>query len=115
MIFNIQPIPKPRMTRNSSWRYKDYWAFKEAVALMARAKKFSLKDEYSVVFTIMMPDSWSNKKKAEYDGSPHKQRPDLDNLVKAIQDCLLDNDSSIHCFKAKKIWGYSPSIEITEL
>lgn len=53
-----------------------------------------------------MPASWSEKKKAEMDGRPHQQKPDLSNLVKAFEDALTDNDQSINLYReVKKIWG----------
>ena len=35
MILDIIPIPKPRMTRNSSYRYIDYWDYKDKLKKLA--------------------------------------------------------------------------------
>lgn len=48
-------------------------------------------------------------------GKPHQQTPDIDNLVKAIFDCLVENDSYIHTVYAKKIWGEQGQIMIRDL
>jgi Holliday junction resolvase RusA-like endonuclease len=53
-----------------------------------------------------MPKSWSNKKKKEMDGQPHRVKPDLDNIVKAFKDSLCEDDSFIHTYQnVRKIWG----------
>ena len=88
----IDPVPKPRMVKSDAWAQRpivlNYWRFKDEINLLANKQNFILGEAYKVVFTIKMPDSWSKKKKKEYDGLPHQSRPDLDNLVKSINDCL---------------------------
>jgi len=60
-----------------------------------------------------MPKSWSKKKKEEMYCQPHKQRPDLDNLIKALQDCLCEEDSHIHTYlDVSKVWGKDGAIII---
>jgi Holliday junction resolvase RusA-like endonuclease len=108
MEFKIDPVPKPRMTGSDRWKKRtvttQYWNFKDKLVLLAKKKKFNLPEKYRVEFFIKMPDSWSLKKKLKYAGAPHKQRPDLDNLVKSIQDCLLSEDSKVWYTEASKIW-----------
>ena len=61
------------------------------------------------------PDTNENVlcKTKDLDGKPHTLKPDLDNLIKAFQDSLLDNDSFIHTYKnISKIWGYDGKIII---
>jgi Holliday junction resolvase RusA-like endonuclease len=112
--FKIDPIAKPRMTRGDRWRHRQivdhYFAFKDQLVLMANFNKFELGDKYKVEFFIKMPDSWSLKKKKLMEGKPHQQKPDLDNLLKAVQDCLLDKDESIYCIEASKCWWYEGKI-----
>lgn len=69
-----------------------------------------LEDRYSVTFVIPMPDSWSKKKKAEHLEEYHRQTPDLDNLEKALKDCLfyehpIHNDCEVATAHESKIWG----------
>ena len=45
----------------------------------------------------------------------HKQKPDIDNLIKAFCDSAVDanilvDDDQIYSIKAKKFWGYEPKI-----
>ncbi len=60
-----------------------------------------------------MPKSWSAKKKAAHEGEPHRQKPDLDNLVKAMLDALHDDDSHIWDGRFTKRWSATPRIELT--
>jgi Holliday junction resolvase RusA-like endonuclease len=58
-----------------------------------------------------MPESWSNKKKISMCGTPHKNKPDLDNILKFIMDTLLpDGDQNVHTIVARKIWDYEGKI-----
>lgn len=59
-----------------------------------------------------MPKSWSIKKKKELEGAPHRSKPDIDNLLKAIYDSLLDDDSSVYYVTAVKYWDEEGKIII---
>jgi Holliday junction resolvase RusA-like endonuclease len=121
---NIAPIAKPRMTRSDKWRKKNhknpkyeiracvetYYAFKDKIK--KESKGFNLGDSYSILFCVPYPKSYSKKKKRELFLKPHKQRPDLDNFLKAINDSFCKEDSHIYKIKAKKIWSYKPYIII---
>lgn len=113
MLYPITPIPKPRMTRADKWKKRPavlrYWAFKDECIL----NKITLQSEgASVTFIMPMPKSWSVKKSLTFLGKPHTQKPDLDNLLKALQDALFDDDSGIHSITIKKIWGDTGAIII---
>ena len=65
-----------------------------------------------------MPKSWSEKKKAEMNGKFEDSNRDLDNYVKAIQDCLegfaFDNDNQVVQYKeVKKVWSTEGKIGFT--
>jgi len=62
-----------------------------------------------------MPKSWSKKKKAEMINKPHKQKPDIDNLLKGLMDALLEEDSHVHTVFARKIWAEEGSIVFCSL
>lgn len=55
------------------------------------------------------PVSASKKRRVESLGRPHTQKPDLDNIVKAITDGLnriaFADDSQIAAIHASKTWG----------
>ena len=44
---------------------------------------------------------------------PHKQKPDVDNMAKAVMDALLKDDSGVYHISVTKFWAYEGSIEIT--
>lgn len=119
----IKPKPKPRMVKSDAWKgrkvVKDYWQYKKDLRKVLDESKIDLdyifdNGEMSrIIFFIQMPKSWSKKKKEEMNLQPHKQRPDLDNLIKAFKDCLLDEDSEVYRYKSvKKIWAYRGFIGI---
>ncbi|MBM7346076.1 Holliday junction resolvase RusA-like endonuclease [Pantoea coffeiphila] len=68
-----------------------------------------------VTFVLPMPASWSRKKRAASAGQPHQQKPDVDNLMKALMDALFADDSSVWDFRVSKIWGETGSIRIAEI
>lgn len=112
MIFDlkIKPMGAVRQNRSDAWRDRpcvnEYRAFKDALRLHANITTFRLQDDMNYVFIIPMPDSWSEKKKKKMDGERHRQKPDFDNILKAVWDALEDDDSHISGVGAsKKCWG----------
>ncbi len=106
--FLIDPMGKPRMVRSDAWKHRpcitQYWAFKDKLVLLAKKIKFTLPDKFKVEFLIKMPDSWSKSKKRDMLDKPHQQKPDIDNLVKAVMDCLKKNDATVYYIEASKVW-----------
>jgi Holliday junction resolvase RusA-like endonuclease len=88
-----------------------YRGFKD----QCRIHKVELYERMEVKFFIQIPDSWSKKKKKEHHLQPHRQRPDLDNLQKSLQDSVLQEDCRIHEVRASKVWSHWPGIEVGEI
>jgi Holliday junction resolvase RusA-like endonuclease len=112
-VYNITPVSKPRMTRSDKWKKRTcvekYRSFKDEV----RLKQVTLPESgYHVIFVLPMPKSWSKKKKSEMYMQPHRQRPDKDNLEKALLDALFQEDSHIWDGRVTKIWGETGAIMI---
>ena len=115
MILEVAPFAKPRMTQRDRWAKRqiviDYFAFRDTVkqeikrllALQNNNDKKSW-EELDIGFFIPMPKSWSKKKRSEMAGTPHKQRPDLDNYIKGLLDALLEEDCKVWRVSARKIW-----------
>ena len=119
MIFfeaKITPNTKPRMTRSDKWKKRPcvlkYRAFCDELRLQAKIQRFSFSGNYKICFYFEMPASWSKKKKEAMRGTPHEQTPDLDNLLKAVNDALLEQDKIVYRFEAAKWWGESSKIVI---
>lgn len=114
MIYNISPTPAPRMTQSDKWKKRPcvmaYFAFKDR----CKSNGVTIPEVPYIIFNIAMPGSWSIKKKREMNGTPHRQKPDLDNLCKGLWDSVFEDDSHIWSVRAEKRWAFTPSIEIRE-
>lgn len=113
----IVPVPKPRMTRSDAWKKRDcvvkYWEFKDRLRELWGDE--DLPEAIGLVFVIPMPSGWSEKKKNLMDGKPHQVKPDTDNMIKSVWDCLAESDSYIWRVDAAKYWGRTGSITISDL
>ncbi|QIR27806.1 MULTISPECIES: RusA family crossover junction endodeoxyribonuclease [Kluyvera] len=114
-VFSITPLGKPRMTRADKWKKRPevlrYRAFCDEV----RLNNVSLPESgYHVIFVLPMPPSWSKKKRSLMDGKPHQQKPDKDNLEKALLDAIFGEDSHIWDGRVTKIWGETGKMIIRE-
>jgi hypothetical protein len=50
-----------------------------------------------------------------FDGRPHKNKPNVDNLVKGLMDAVYEDDAHIWAAWFEKRWGETGLIEILEL
>lgn len=111
--YKITGMGKPRMLRHKRWSapaaVERYWQFKELVKLHHVTLPES---SYHLIFILPMPKSWSKKKKAEKAGTAHQQKPDKDNLEKALLDAVFDDDSKVWDSRVTKVWGYEGKIII---
>ncbi len=112
MTYNITPVPKPRQTQSDKWKQRPAIMKYRAFADECRYKKVKFGSGDHVIFVIPMPASWSKKKKKIYGTQPHRQKPDLDNLIKALGDSLYEDDSILYSYTATKVWGYEGKIII---
>ncbi|MBT4088515.1 MAG: RusA family crossover junction endodeoxyribonuclease [Deltaproteobacteria bacterium] len=119
MILNITPVPKPRMVRSDAWKKRKcvlkYWEYKDGLNILANKASYKIGNTLeNVTFVIPVPPSWSKKRKTAMIGAPHTQKPDLDNLIKAFQDCLCREDSHVHTINnVRKTWGTTGQIIIS--
>lgn len=114
--YAITPVPKPRQTQRDRWAKRPavvrYRAFKDQV----RELGIDVPETGSrMIFVMPMPQSWSNKKKAQMLGQPHKQKPDTDNMIKAVLDSVHKEDSQIYHVDGLKFWGNEGAIIIQEI
>ncbi|SVD01833.1 uncharacterized protein METZ01_LOCUS354687 [marine metagenome] len=114
MILDVSPCSKPRMTRADRWKKRQsvlkFFAFRDAVKQSPAWKTLQLldMDSFKIVFHVPMPKSWSKKKKAQFEGKPHQQRPDLDNYLKAWKDSVYEEDAIVWHVEATKLWTSGP-------
>jgi Holliday junction resolvase RusA-like endonuclease len=107
------------MTQRGKWvnpRARAYMAWKRELQVLAGAQGYTdMGSVLSMVFYMPMPKSWSEKKRQQMLGRPHQQRPDLDNLIKAVKDALCAEDSHVHTYKdMRKVWAHTAGIVITD-
>ncbi len=114
----VAPVAKPRMTRSDTWKKRPattrYWAFKDAINLEMNRQDFVMPDKPFIIFNLPMPPGWSKKKKLTMSGTYHRQKPDIDNLIKSW-DSWIKDDSYIACVFAVKLWAVEGSIIICDM
>lgn len=88
-IFKIKPIGAVRTNHNGHWKKaaQNYHAWMNELRLYMKVQKFYMPESnFSIFFYIPVSKSWSKKDKLEMIGKPHQQKPDKDNLEKAVMD-----------------------------
>ena len=102
-----KPVGKPRMTQRDKFHKRPaaqrYWDFK--AALRATAGPLLPGPDMVVVSAwVPMPPSWSKTKKEAMACQPCRQKPDWDNIGKAVCDALFDEDACIWVGVTIKYW-----------
>ncbi len=114
MRYQITPVPKPRQTQSDKWNKRPSVMRYRAFADEVRLSKIVIPESgLHITFVLPMPDSWSKKKQDRMEGEAHQQKPDLDNLIKALLDALFHDDSHIWDFRVTKTWGVEGAIELS--
>lgn len=109
--FDITPVAKPRETQSDRWNKRrpvmKYLAYKQELNLKANVQRFRLAEHFIITFFLQTPltKRWQ---------TPHQQKPDLDNLVKAFMDALTNSDQGVWSFTASKIWSEKPGIKVMQ-
>ena len=127
MRINCKPFPRVRVNWKS-WRFtpraKNYHLQMNELRDMIWDRKdelikLILSWNYEITFHMPMADSWSVKKKVTKYETFHDQKPDIDNMFKALTDTLFYNtdynDKDIFRINCYKIWDYEWFIEIKTL
>ena len=100
------------MTQSDRWRKRPcvlrYFAFRDDV----KRYNVTVKNGDSITFVMPVKKSYSKKKTASLIGAGHGNKPDLDNLLKALLDSIFDDDSHIYELHVTKIWGLEGKIII---
>lgn len=112
--FNINPVPasRPRVSRWSTYYPKKYTKFKKEMEALTSEMETTPSEKLVSVeleFGIMIPKSWSKKKKEELNNTYCSNNSDIDNYIKAILDSLngivyIDDKQVVELF-AKKIYS----------
>ena len=93
--------------------------FRNAIRLKAvEQKKLVGPVELRIECLFAMPTSWSKAKKAKHFGKPHTQKPDGDNVAKAVMDGLTlagvwPDDAVVWSLEIRKVWAVQGFCTIT--
>ena len=102
----ITPVPKPRMSQRDKWAQRACVLRYRAFCDQARAHRLELTPGCGVVFFLPIPKSWSKFRRFNENGAPHTQKPDLSNLLKALEDAVCPEDSHLwHYAHLSKRWA----------
>lgn len=105
------------MTQRDKWlkrpavvKYREFCDFARAQAGIVPPEPLGIR----VVAYLPMPESWSAAKKKAKTGTYHRQKPDADNIVKAVMDALLQDDSCLAVVMVSKFWedDAGPRVEV---
>lgn len=110
------PMGKPRMTQRDKWYKREctsrYWEWAEhtrsIAGIMPRAEQVCT---FNWTAYFEPPKSWSNKRREAAYGTPHRVKPDLDNILKAGMDIFWKSDSAIYQGTFLKLWSAESRIE----
>lgn len=111
---------RPRVGKWGGYTPKETVSFERTVGQIALEHiKTPLEGPICVdIVAIFEPaKSWSKKKKEDHMWQAHTQRPDLDNLAKAILDGMnriaFADDGQVSRMKCKKQWGENAKTIVT--
>jgi Holliday junction resolvase RusA-like endonuclease len=126
VTIDIEPIPQPRHRVTSiGGRARTYLPVKHPVHAYKQRIAEAVKDwpKYAkgvpvqlwIAIRFAMPASWSKKTQARMWREAHTQKPDLDNLAKAIMDAMSGcwhDDCQVHRVTVEKRWDDTSSVFI---
>ena len=116
LIVPAKPVAKarPRMTKSGhTYTDKATFQYERPVKILANPERGQREASTEALHVTMrfgfaMPNSWSKKKREERVGTFHRQRPDLDNLVKicdALNNIVWEDDCQVAVISAQKVWS----------
>lgn len=127
------PTPKPRQTRSDKWntrppvlRYRAWADLARLCAPPELAERETLNPEHEsargvalgAIFYIAIPKSRPKHAKDRLRGQRHLGKPDIGNLMKALEDALFPEDDSAvwkYINEPRKLWddGDGPRTVVT--
>lgn len=96
----------PNYYLNRRKRYQKYFEFKNNLVAECRRNLLAFPtNNFWIRLYFEMPPSWSKKKKNRMAFSPHVNKPDADNICKAIFDAMFEDDSIVYDYRVSKFWS----------
>ncbi|MEP2955547.1 MAG: RusA family crossover junction endodeoxyribonuclease [Sulfitobacter sp.] len=115
---------RPRFAKGRTYTPAQTVSFERVVGEYAMAEKCPLLDgpvRLKITAIFEPAKSWSKKRREAALWGPHTQKPDLDNIEKAILDGLdriaFNDDSQVCMTESRKMWGSEAQtiVEVTPL
>ena len=102
-------IPREKLYKSGLsrlMRLERYNQYKIDLLTLCRVNKFNIPSQgLCIRFFIPMPKTWKKWQREVMNGKLHRQKPDIDNLLKAVLDSLLAEDKHIgHLGEISKRW-----------
>lgn len=113
LVVHLAAMGAVRQTQSDKWKKRPaVIAYREYCdALRAALPNFIMPESgYHLTFYLPIPESWSKKRKLQYEGAAHKSKPDKDNLEKAFLDALCESDQHVWDGRVTKRWSARPRI-----
>ena len=114
-----KPLAQKRHKFGRGFVYDPSKKDKQDIILLFRQHlgSFLTSDPVSVALAFYMPipKSYPKKKKEilSLEGTPHTNKPDIDNMIKLYFDCFDFDDKVIYETRARKLYSPNPRVEIT--
>jgi Holliday junction resolvase RusA-like endonuclease len=117
----IRPVPAPRMSKRDQWRGAQSPAVQRYVRYCEelRFRAIALPQRYKLTFCMRLTDKQIAA--GLLAGSPHRERPDKDNLEKGFLDAVFykrkgqAGDQGVWSGWAEKVWADEYAIVIEEI
>ena len=113
-ILDVTPVPAPRQSRRDAWAPRPCVLRYRAMRDHLRMLRAQVPERVVMIFYLPMPPSWSTAKRIAHAGTPHRQKPDADNLLKATIDAVVADDAAHYDERSIKVWSWAPRIVIVD-
>lgn len=108
-VIDINPIGAPRQSKKDAWdpspAVARYRKWKDDFRPQCVEQGWTLGPVLRAEFEIAMPVSWSKRKREAMRGRPHQQKPDIDNICKAVMDAFGEDDCYVYGMEVTKRWA----------
>lgn len=105
-LYPVTPVSAPRQVRSHAWKPSPpvlrYRAYRDELTIKRLEIPFPF---HQLIFVMPMPESWPLNKTNRLEGMPHLQKPDRDNLEKAVLDTAFGEDCQVWNGATLKVWG----------
>jgi len=114
-VIPIAAIGAPRMTRRDTWKKRPcvvaYHQWRDIVRAHCKDVPSADRVEALRVYCRFVPPGSMRRRKVVC-GSLKRTKPDVDNIAKAVMDCLWEQDQAIADVRVRKVWSLDENMQI---